>query len=209
VITSDRGLCGAFNANIFRFLETEIDHARKNEDELEFVLLGVKALRYFQRRRIPFKKEFSTLLTNFNFIECAHLVNYLQDQFLNGDFKSVDVISYDFISSSRQQIRLQTILPLKIDQLEDQQKPVKIIFEPNAAAIFKKIVPLLIQNLVYRIVLNSLASEHSARMVAMDLATRNAAEMINTLTLILNKTRQALITKELLEIMTATEALMK
>ncbi len=209
LISSDRGLCGAFNTNIFRFLETEIKQSAESNQELDFILMGTKALRYFQRRKIPFKKDFSAVLSDFSFQNCLPLVDYISEEFLCNNYQKVEVISYDFVSSSRQQIRLQNILPLEVTPEKTGEQPVEIIFEPEARSIFRQIVPLLVQNRIYRIILNSLASEHSARMIAMDLATRNAAKMIETLTLVLNKTRQALITKELLEIMTATEALRK
>jgi F-type H+-transporting ATPase subunit gamma len=135
---------------------------------------------------------------------------YLQYLYLNEEIKKVDIVYYDFISAAKQDVVIKQLFPIKSNwDTEEDEYPLEYIFEPEPEEIFDALLPKYINSVIYRILMSNIASEHSARMIAMDLATRNASDMIRSLTLTMNKLRQAAITKELLEIITATEALSK
>jgi len=162
------------------------------------------------------KKHYNGMISRLQFADAAGLAAELQALFLSGGAGSVEFAFNEFVSASKQQFVIRPLLPVVLDQGErareenkSSAEEVGYIFEPGAEAIFQALLPRAIAAAVYQFLLQSMAAEQVSRMVAMDLATRNASDMIRALTLLLNKMRQAAITKELLEIITATEALNK
>ncbi|MGE5341864.1 MAG: ATP synthase F1 subunit gamma [Candidatus Omnitrophota bacterium] len=214
-VSADKGLCGAFNARInaeaeAHFKELEI---RDNESPL-LVTVGNKATQYFSKRGYPFAHSYTSMMSRLKYEHALALSEYLQSVFLKPEasyIRSVELVYTEYVSTSRQEVKTLQLLPLNIpwkredDDTENQD--MDYIFEPSLEDIFNYLLPKYIDSMVYRILLQSSASENAARMVAMDKATRNASDMIQNLTLTLNKMRQASITNELLEIITATEAL--
>ena len=210
VVTSDRGLCGAFNANVIKTAQRYArTHAHKYK-KFDFAFIGKKGFEFFKNKRAG--KYYNTLLGKVSFAKADEFAKELIQLYLDGEYDEIKFIYNEFKSAISQKTNVETFLPIKATDLdstsnEDTAKSVPFtIFEPNKADILNKILPKHFSVQAYRVLLESLASEHGARMSAMENATKNAGEMIRKLTLIYNKTRQAGITKELLEITSGTEA---
>ena len=208
-LSSDKGLCGAFNSHTIKEVEDYYKHLEEEKEEVLFITSGNKIYRNLNKKSFTIEKDYKSIMSDLKFSDSVQLSEYLQEIYLNRDIKRVEFVYTEFISSSKQETTVKQILPLKIENREDEMEEleIKYIFEPSSQEIFEYILPKYVNSLVYRILLGSIASEHTARMIAMDIATRNANDMIKSLTLTMNKLRQASITKELLEIITATEAL--
>ncbi len=213
VVASDKGLCGAFNSHVLKQGEARYRELASSR-EVFLVTVGTKAGRYFSKRGLEPKKAYNGMLSRLQFVDAARLAADLQELFLSESLGSVEFAFSEFVSASKQQFSLRRLFPVDVAVApravpDPEAGEEDYIFEPGADAIFQALLPRHIQASVYQVLLQSLAAEQVARMVAMDLATRNASDMIRALTLQLNKMRQAAITKELLEIITATEALNK
>jgi len=208
-LSSDKGLCGAFNSHTIKKVEDYYKHLEGEKEEVLFITSGNKIYRNLNKKGFIIEKDYKSIMSDLKFSDSVQLSEYLQEIYLNRDIKRVEFVYIEFISSSKQEITVKQILPLEIENREDEmeEEEIEYIFEPSLQEIFNYVLPKYINSLVYRILLGSIASEHAARMIAMDIATRNANDMIKSLTLTMNKFRQASITKELLEIITATEAL--
>ncbi len=212
VIATDKGLCGALNTNLFRELN-QFDSAKTT-----FVAIGKKAAQYLGRLKRDLAAEFE-LKEAFTFLESKQASKFVIEKFLSGEVDKVSVAFTDFISTINQKPTVKAILPVKsfeLSDLEGEQGATKVeaasnsndyVFEPSASGVLEGLVPHYVHFAVYQMVLESRASEHSARMVAMKNATDNAKQLIKDLTLQYNKVRQAAITTELLEITTAQMAL--
>jgi len=212
VVASDKGLCGAFNSHVLRQGEARYRELAAAGGEVILVTIGVKADRYFSKRKIEPLRSYNGLISRLQAADAARLATELQELFVNRGLRSVEFAFSEFVSASKQRFSLRRLLPVELElpaAAEAGAGKAGIIFEPGADAIFQALLPRFVQAAVYQVLLQSMAAEQVARMVAMDLATRNANDMIRALTLLLNKMRQAAITKELLEIITATEALNK
>jgi F-type H+-transporting ATPase subunit gamma len=214
VVASDKGLCGAFNSHVLKQSEARYRELAAAGREVFLVTVGTKAGRHFSKRGMEPKKQYNGVISRLQFADAVNLAAELQELFLKGGAGSVEFAFSEFVSASKQQFVIRRLLPVVLDEGGPAavDKPaaaeeVGYIFEPGAGAIFQALLPRFITAAVYQILLQSMAAEQVARMVAMDLATRNASDMIRQLTLLLNKMRQAAITKELLEIITATEAM--
>ena len=208
VISTDKGLCGALNTNLLRELN------RFDAAKTTFVAVGRKGAQYLGRLKRDLAAEFE-LKEAFTFLECKQASKFAIEKFLSGEVDKVTVAYTDFKSTLRQEPTLKVILPVQnfdIDDLHGQKTEVaasstEYLFEPSAGGVLEHLVPHYVHFAVYQMILESRASEHSARMVAMKNATDNAKQLIKDLTLEYNKIRQAGITTELLEITTAQMAL--
>jgi len=216
VVASDKGLCGAFNSHVLKQSENYYRELVDRGESVSLITVGTKASRYFSKRNLALKTAHNGLISRLQFADARSLAAELLNVYLNDEIKSVEFAFHEFVSTSRQQFTVRRLLPIAIEwsaaadaEKENNLEKTKYIFEPGAEAIFQALLPRFITAAVYQILLQSIAAEQISRMVAMDLATRNASDMIRSLTLLLNKMRQASITKELLEIITATEALNK
>jgi F-type H+-transporting ATPase subunit gamma len=216
VVASDKGLCGAFNSQVLKQSENYYRELVDRGEAVSLMTVGTKASRYFLKRSLALKTAHNGLISRLQFADARSLATELLNIYLHEEIKSVEFVFHEFISTSRQQFTIRRLLPFALEgpvtagtAKENNLEKTKYIFEPCAAAIFQALLPRAITAAVYQILLQSMAAEQISRMVAMDLATRNASDMIRSLTLLLNKMRQASITKELLEIITATEALNK
>ena len=204
VISTDKGLCGALNTNLLRELN------RFDAAKTTFVAVGRKGAQYLGRLKRDLAAEFE-LKEAFTFLECKQASKFAIDKFLSGEVDKVTVAYTDFKSTLRQEPTLKVILPVQnfdLDDLHGQKTEVaasstEYLFEPSAGGVLEHLVPHYVHFAVYQMVLESRASEHSARMVAMKNATDNAKQIIKDLTLEYNKVRQASITTEILEIATA------
>jgi F-type H+-transporting ATPase subunit gamma len=220
VISTDKGLCGGLNTNLLRQLTREMTPGSS------FVTIGRKG-------RVALTKMQKELVADFHvkdpvsFAETKQIGRFIIDQFLNGDFARVRVAFTNFVNTMTQVAMIETLLPVRRLDLGKKKDfigmgnepapsanhngsgpgPAGYLFEPDAATVLETVVPQYVNYLLYQMLLESRASEHSARMVAMKSATDNAKELIKDLTLAYNKQRQAAITSELLEITTAMKAL--
>jgi len=211
-ISSDKGLCGAFNTHIIKKARDQYLHYREQGVDVSFVAVGNRISKYLKKKEFPIKNQYDAMMSKLIYADARALSTYLQGIYDTEDIRAIEIIGTRFLSAAKQEIHHHKLFPLtgleKIDEspgLEEEE----YIFEPSAQAIFNALLPQYVHALVYSFLLESSASEHASRMVAMDMAARNAGDVIKSLTLTLNKLRQSLITKELLEIMTATEALNK
>ncbi len=215
IISADRGLCGSFNSHLLAAAENTYNERIKEygKENLTLVIIGNKAYKYFFKKGIIVNKYFPNVMSKLKYHHAEGISSFLKDLFLNPGkpVKQVEFVFTEYVSASKQEQTVRKLFPLK-NQWKKKDSPeedIEYIFEPSPEEIFDALLPKYVNLLVFQILLKSAASEHAARMVAMDLASRNASDMIRSLTLTMNKMRQASITKELLEIMTATEALRK
>lgn len=215
-ISADKGLCGAFNSHLIEGTEALYRrHAQENDDNPLLVTVGNKVFNHFNKRNYEIKRNFKGVMSRLKYHHALDLSKYLQDIFLDieEDIKQIEFIYTQYVSASRQEITVKQLFPIagEWDRAEggnnNNEEDIEYIFEPSREAIFEFLLPKYINSCVHQVMLQSAASEHVSRMVAMETATQNASDMIRGLTLTLNKLRQATITKELLEIITATEAL--
>jgi F-type H+-transporting ATPase subunit gamma len=213
VLTSDRGLCGAFNTNINKRAEREWHTRQDKGEKVQLALIGRKARDYFRRRKGPVFHEFPGVWEKLD-IETTRLVtNTIIRPFLKGEFDAIYLVYNEFKSAMTQRLVVEPLLPISAHEDGAEQedhvhhKLDDFIFEPNRDALLDRLVPMYVEISILRALYESSASEHGARMTAMDSATKNAKEMIDSLTLQYNRARQAAITKELMEILGGAEAL--
>jgi len=215
VVAGDKGLCGAFNSHVLRRAEARYrELAADGRDEVLLVTVGSKAERHFSKRNLAVKKAYNGMLGRLQFADAARLAADLQELFRSEALHSVEFAFSEYVSASKQQFSRRRLFPVEISAdapaaAGAEVEPLPAIFEPGADAIVRALLPRFIAAAVYQVLLQSIAAEQVARMVAMEMATRNANDMIRALTLQMNKMRQAAITSELLELITATEALNK
>ena len=210
VVTSDRGLCGAFNTNVLRAAVNHIqdNYAAQNaRKHVEVLCLGKKSVDFFSRRNFPMITTFSNVFDGLSFETVKRASEYAMEGFATGRYDRVEVIYNEFKNVATQVLRTQQLLPVIIKPSTATGTNSDYIFEPSVESIMDELVPKSINVQLYRAVRESYASEMGARMTAMDKATDNAGELLKALKLTYNRTRQAAITKEILEIVGGAEAL--
>ena len=228
VITADRGLCGSFNSNVIKAAGQFIVSHRRGR-EVVLGLVGRKGRDFFRRRGFDVRYEAAGIFQRLSFADAAALANGAIEEFVSGRVGSVHLVYNEFKSVIQQRVIVEPLLPipralfgaettgpegaagLEHAGREGAGGPERTvedyIYEPGDRQLFEILLPKHVEIQVYRALLESSAAEHGARMTAMDNATRNAEEMIETLTLQMNKIRQASITKEILEVVSGAEAL--
>ena len=214
VVAGDKGLCGAFNAHVLKQGEAIYREMSAAGREVLLVTVGSKAGRYFSKRDVVLRKSYNGMLGRMQFADAARLAADLQELYRVEALHSVEFAFSEFVSASKQKFSRRRLFPVEIPSetpapVEGEPELLPAIFEPGADAIVQALLPRYISSVVYQVLLQSIAAEQMARMVAMELATRNANDMVRGLTMQLNKMRQAAITSELLELITATEAMNK
>lgn len=214
VVTSDRGLCGAFNSSVFKHTKAVI--AEKYADvaaagNLVLMPIGKKAYDHFSKRGYNVVDTFQLLFGDLTFPNALEAAEYAMKGFIDGDFDQIEVIYNEFRNVATQMVKNEQFLPIQASEVEGESTsaPSDYIYEPSQAFIFSEIVPKSLKVQFYKALLESNASEQGARMTAMDQATDNAGELLKELKLTYNRTRQAAITKEILEIVGGAEALAK
>ncbi|KFF21832.1 ATP synthase F1 subunit gamma [Chryseobacterium sp. JM1] len=205
-VTSNRGLAGAFNSNVVK--ELNIQFQNKAQYEVEVLTIGKKAYDAVRKTRAVYSNE-SAVFDNLNFEAVSHLTEAAMSSFKEGKFDEVYVIYNKFINAATQEVTTEQVLPISMAEADPAAPQVETdyIFEPNRAEILDNLIPKSIKTQVFKAVLDSVASEHGARMTAMHKATDNAQELKNDLVIFYNKARQAAITNEILEIVSGAEAL--
>lgn len=213
IVTSDRGLCGAFNTNIVKTAMALIQEkyaAQAAKGNVEIFALGKKGGEACQRRGLKVNTSFMDVYTRLSFGVVKEAAESIMADFEAGNYDAVEVIFNEFKNVATQIIRTDQLLPIpeaKNDLKTSTTSNVNYIFEPSEEQIVTDLIPKTLKIQLYRAVLESNASEHGARMTAMDKATDNAQELIKALRLEYNRSRQAAITKEILEIVGGAEAL--
>ncbi len=209
IITGDKGLCGAFNSNTLKFAESKVKELKDEGKIVNTIILGKKGYDFLRFKGGEIKDYFIGIFMKLDYIKSVEISDKIISDFLEGKSDAVYMIYNKFHSVSKTEIAFEKLLPIgEMEEIEEEEM-LEYEFEPSPEEIFESLLPIYLKNYFYRVLLESAASEHAARMVAMDLATRNASDMIDSLTLTMNKIRQAAITKEILEITTATEAMKK
>lgn len=206
LVTADRGLCGAFNTNLQRRAETFVKEMKTKGVQVDIVTVGRKGNDYFRRRQVPIIEKFNNVMNKVSYELAGRIVSIVTENFLSGEYQEVYLLFNRFRSAVTQILTLRKLLPIAPE--EEGWKPRRAyLYEPSEEDLLKELLPRYVQVQVFAGILDSVASEHGARMSAMEAATTNAGEMINKLTLKLNRKRQESITTELMEIVGGAEAL--
>lgn len=206
VLTSDRGLAGAFNASINKSAYRLWKQLESEGKEVSFAIVGKKGGEYFKRRGANIEKVFKGIFENLTSANAGEVGRYIVEHYVAGDLDSAYLVYNQFKSAISQVVTVDQVLPVKLDEAQANSQT-DYIYEPGKAALLDRLLPMYMEISSFRALLDSVASEHGARMTAMDNATRNASDMIAALTLQYNRARQASITKELMEIIGGAEAL--
>jgi F-type H+-transporting ATPase subunit gamma len=211
-LTSDRGLAGGFNANVIRRV-TRFIYENERTATIRLTTVGRKGVEAFRRRHLDIRKDQVGLYAKMSYQTARSLSEELTREFLEDRVDQVLVAYNEFVSAISQRVVLAPLLPFerpageRADPLKEARSQVDFEYEPSKEAVLDRLVPQAVATRVYRALLESVASEHGARMSAMENATNNASDAISRLTLNYNRTRQAVITKELMEIVSGAEAL--
>jgi len=211
VITSDKGLCGAFNANILRAANKYLEGLKHEGIQITLSTVGRKARDFFRRRGYTMRNSWTGLSGKVSYTNAQEIAANLVENYTNETFDEVIVIYNEFKSLIAQKVTMMKLLPLGVIESEEATKESAMtadyLYEPSRAVIFERLLPKYIEIQIYRALLESSASEEAARMAAMENATKNCSELINKVTLLANKVRQAGITKDLMDIVGGVEAL--
>ncbi|WP_223639296.1 ATP synthase F1 subunit gamma [Corallococcus sp. EGB] len=215
LLTSDRGLAGGFNSNVIRRANRFL--YENNNLEIRISTVGRKGNDFFRNRGQAIRKDFAGLYATLNYRSAANVAEELAASFLNDEVDAVYVVYNEFVSAISQNVVVSQLLPLQPAAVKAAPSeeasvttPTALVdfkYEPSRQAVLDRLVPQAVNIKLYRALLESVASEQGARMSAMENATNNATDMISSYTLIYNRTRQAVITKELMEIVSGAEAL--
>jgi F-type H+-transporting ATPase subunit gamma len=206
VVTSDRGLCGGFNANICKAAERFVREREADSGELLVMTVGRKGYEFLKNRRTIWKN-YANILAGLNYQTAALLAQEVVDGYLTEEYDEVYVLFNAFRSVMSQDITLEKLLPVVPEVAESDEYIPEYIYEPSKGALLEELLPKHIEVQLFKSMLESVASEHGARMTAMDSASKNATEMIGKLTLQYNRARQAAITTELMEIISGAESI--
>jgi len=205
VVVSDRGLCGSFNSNMLRMTDKWI---REHQDTgLELVVVGKRARDYYKRRKGNIVQYYGDWGGVIDFGRARDIASWLTNRFVTGQTDEIHVAYTRFISIVRYRIGVEKYLPVPRPEAGGEEAATSYIFEPTSDKIYAQLMPSYANTKLITALLDSFASEHGSRMMAMGNANKNAGEMVNSLTLEYNKARQAQITKELLEVVSGAEAL--
>lgn len=216
VISSDRGLAGAFNSGLIRFTEARIRDEYEyhlSGKRLDLVTVGRRATDYFTKRNYSIVNRFVGIFTKLEFATAKEITQFATEKFNQGAYDRVEILYNEFKSVVSQRPVAERVLPVLDESQKNEGGPaetnIEYIYEPEPAAILDVLVPKHLETMVWKALLESNAAEQGARMTAMDAATRNARDLVSSLQLQYNKARQAAITKEILEIVGGAEALAK
>jgi F-type H+-transporting ATPase subunit gamma len=203
VVTGDRGLAGAFNANVIKATVNTIRD--KNWESVQLIPIGRKANDFFKRRSIPIRRHATQIFQALSFDTAREIAEDVSKAFISGEVDAVYVIFNEFKSIIAQIVRVEKLLPIE-RKWEEAQSAIEYLYEPGPEQILNELLPRHIEFQLYRVLLESAAAEQGARMTAMEAATKNASDMISHLTLTYNRIRQASITKEIIEIVSGAAA---
>ena len=212
VITSNKGLCGAFNTNVIkeaRRLVFEKYAEQNNKGTLTLLTIGRKGYDFFRKQPVTLLPEQNSLLDNVAFDDISNTAEVIMNSFVSGKYDKVELVYNQFKNAAVQNLMIEQFLPVASVEEDNEEVaiPTDYIYEPTAEEIIKDLIPKSLKIQFYKAVLDSFVAEHGARMTAMHMATDNATTIINELTLQYNKERQASITNQILEVVSGAEAL--
>ena len=205
-ISSNRGLAGAFNSSVIK--ELNANYKQKEDVEIEILTIGKKVFDAVRRVRTVYDNQ-SSIYDSVSFEAVSKLTGAVMKDFSEGIFDEVYLVYNKFINAATQEVRTEQLLPITMPEQAEEDAESDYIFEPDKQTILETLIPKSIKTQVYKALLDSIASEHGARMTAMHKATDNANALKNELVIFYNKARQAAITNEILEIVSGAEALKK
>lgn len=205
VVTADKGLCGSFNANLIKAALHFLDERRNYN--LSLHLIGRKGVDYFKRRKYIVTNQYTNIFKQVRFEDAKEIADKTIRAYCEGDLDAIYIVYNEFKSMLSQRIVLKRLLPLERLPEPTAQQTLDYIYEPDPETIFDKLLPHYLEIQIYQALLESSAAEQAARMAAMESATENAKDMIESLTLKMNKIRQAAITKEIIEVVSGAEGL--
>ena len=205
-ISSNRGLAGAFNSSVIK--ELNANYKQKEDVEIEVLTIGKKVFDAVRRVRTVYDNQ-SSIYDSVSFEAVSKLTSAVMKDFSEGIFDEVYLVYNKFINAATQEVRTEQLLPITMPEQAEEDAESDYIFEPDKQTILETLIPKSIKTQVYKALLDSIASEHGARMTAMHKATDNANALKNELVIFYNKARQAAITNEILEIVSGAEALKK
>jgi F-type H+-transporting ATPase subunit gamma len=207
VMTSDRGLAGAFNASTNKRAYQMWKQFEAEGKQVSFAIIGRKGGDFFRRRGAHIEKVFTGIFENLTSSNAGQIGRYIVGRYVEGELDAAYLVYNEFKSAITQVVTSEQILPVKLEAGAAEGPLTDYIYEPSQRALLDRLLPMYMEITSFRALLESVASEHGARMTAMDNAMRNASDMIDRLTLQYNRARQAAITKELMEIIGGAEAL--
>ncbi len=212
LLTSDRGLAGAFNSNVNKAANVWINQHKGQRDHVELRIVGKKGRDYFRARNVNIGSVYTDVLNQVSLERASGIGREIVEAYVDANFDEVFLVYNEFRSAIAQVTHVDRILPINAmagDVNDDDIKPPtsETLYEPSKAGVLDALLPMHINVLIYRALLESVASEMGARMTAMDAATKNAGELLSRITLQYNRARQAIITTELMEITSGAEAL--
>ncbi len=203
LFSTDRGLCGGLNTNLFK----STGHWADDRQNISLIVIGKKAVTFAKKTGLPVLAQFTGLPEQLSVQDILPISTLVTNGFLSKEYRSVWLLHMDFINTLSQKAKFTQLLPLNAENLLGEATSTaqsEYLFEPNPQQILNELLPYYLENTLYQTLLEAKASEHSARMVAMKNASDNAKSLVSELKLIFNKSRQATITNELLDITTAT-----
>jgi len=207
VVTADRGLCGAFNTNLIRATQNFLREKGSNSGAT-LLPVGRKGRDFFRRREVSITSDYVNFFNKLDYGNARDIAKIITQLYTEAKIDAVYIVYNEFKSAIQQRISMEKLLPLRRSDLGNaQDTPTEYIFEQPPQQVFDRLLPRYVEIQVYRALLESAASEHGARMAAMDTASRNAGEMIESLTLNMNRVRQAAITREIIEVVSGAGAL--
>jgi F-type H+-transporting ATPase subunit gamma len=205
VVTGDRGLCGSFNTNILRRAQRLMDEHQGHDVHL--VTVGRRGTELLTRRGAPIIHKMAGFFNHLEFLHAVRLGDEIMQHYVEADVNRVYVVYNEFKSAIQQNVIVEQLLPIEPDPADEHAYTSDIIYEPSEERVLEAILPLYARVQMWRILLESFAAEMGARMTAMESATNNAQELIESLTLTYNKVRQAAITREIMEVVSGAEGL--
>lgn len=209
VISADKGLCGSFNANILKKAEKFLNGV--DSEALELQIVGKKSRDYFKRRAFNIRHEFVDIFRELTYDTAGAIARPIIERYSDPESEdrvdAVYIIYNEFKNAMQQDVVVERLLPIEKLEFEKPEEELDYIYEPTAAEIYDAVIPRHVEYQVWHALLESAAAEHAARMTAMENASKNASELIEKLTLTMNKVRQATITREILEIVSGAEAI--
>lgn len=207
IITADRGLCGSFNHNVLKKAEDMIKNFNKEGKTVSLTVIGRHGYNYLKFRGYSFRKTYMNILSKeAKFTDAMEIMDDVMNIFLEEKLDEVYLIYNRFVNTLVQKVTVKQVFPLSLEKTE-REVVAQHIFEPSMEEVLESLLPRYVYILLYSAMLESLASEHAARMTAMDNATKNADDMVRMLVLSFNNARQIAITRELIEITTSVEAM--
>ncbi len=210
VVTSDRGLCGGYNSNIIKLAKQDIKEkyaAQFAKGNVEILPIGKKGFEHFSKNKFKVVESYWSIFSDLNFENVAAAAKYAMDAFSKGQVDAVDLVYSEFRNAATQVFIAEPFLPVKKTETKKGEAKADFIFEPDKNVLIQELMPKILNTQLYKAMLDAHASEHGARMTAMDKATENANELLKALKISYNRARQAAITTELTEIVSGAAAL--